>query len=74
MINSSNPIYPMDAFLSKSTIPSLKPLTRKQAQESLRKEKEFLSLALESGDIFAFRYSNSVFEFDHDFYKSLICR
>lgn len=44
---------------------------KKQAQESLRKEKEFLSLALESGDIFAFRYSNGVFEFDHDFYKSL---
>ena len=46
-------------------------LTKKQAQESLRKEEEFLSLALESGDIFAFRYSNGVFEFDHDFYKSL---
>lgn len=44
---------------------------KKQAQESLRKEKEFLSLALESGDIFAFRYSDGVFEFDHDFYKSL---
>lgn len=28
-------------------------------------------MALESGDIFAFRYSNGVFEFDHDFYKSL---
>ena len=70
MRDSSNPIYPMDAFLSKSTIPS-RSLSQKQAQESLRKEKEFLSLALESGDIFAFRYSNGVFEFDHDFYKSL---
>ncbi|MDD2954446.1 MAG: sensor histidine kinase [Parabacteroides sp.] len=44
---------------------------KKQAQESLQKEKEFLSLALEGGNIFAFRYSNSLFEFDHDFYKSL---
>ena len=44
---------------------------KKQAQENLRKEKEFLSLALESGNIFAFRYSNGLFEFDHDFYTSL---
>ena len=69
MRDSSNPIYPMDAFLSKSYNTGREASHKKQAQESLRKEKEFLSLALESGDIFAFRYSNGVFEFDHDFYK-----
>lgn len=44
---------------------------KRQAQINLKKEKEFLSLALESGNIFAFRYGNDVFEFDNDFYKSL---
>ena len=70
MRDSSNPIYPMDTFLSRVQY-RREASHKKQAQESLRKEKEFLSLALESGDIFAFRYSNGVFEFDHDFYKSL---
>lgn len=46
-------------------------LHKRQAQINLKKEKEFLSLALESGNIFAFRYSNGVFEFDNDFYISL---
>ena len=70
MRDSSNPIYPMDAFYQRVQY-RREASHKKQAQESLRKEKEFLSLALESGDIFAFRYSNGVFEFDHDFYKSL---
>lgn len=46
-------------------------LHKRQAQINLQKEKEFLSLALESGNIFAFRYSNGVFEFDNEFYASL---
>lgn len=44
---------------------------KKEAQEKLRQEKAFLSFALESGNIFAFRYKNGIFEFDNEFYHSL---
>lgn len=43
-------------------------LYKMEAQEKLRKEKAFLSFALESGNIFAFRYKNDIFEFDNEFY------
>ena len=39
-------------------------LHKKDAQEKLKREKTFLSFALDSGNIFAFRYSKGVFEFD----------
>ena len=44
---------------------------KRRAEIDLKKEKEFLSLALESGNIYAFRYKNSFFEFENDFYTSL---
>lgn len=44
---------------------------KKEAQKRLKQEKEFLSLALDSGKIFAFRYKNGIFEFDSDFYHTL---
>ena len=44
---------------------------KKEAQKRLRQEKEFLSLALDSGNIFAFRYEKGIFEFDKDFYHTL---
>lgn len=46
-------------------------LSKKEAQEKLRQEKAFLSFALESGNIFAFRYKNDLFEFDNEFYHAL---
>lgn len=42
-----------------------------EAQKKLREEKAFLSFALESGNIFAFRYKNDLFEFDREFYNAL---
>lgn len=44
---------------------------KKEAQETLKREKEFLSFALESGNIFTFRYKNGIFEFDKEFYHYL---
>lgn len=44
---------------------------KKETQKRLKQEKEFLSLALDSGNIFAFRYKNGIFEFDKDFYRTL---
>lgn len=44
---------------------------KKEAQESLRQEKEFLSFALESGNIYTFRYKNGIFTFDKEFYHYL---
>lgn len=44
---------------------------KKEAQKRLKQEKEFLSFALESGKIFAFRYQNGIFVFDKDFYHTL---
>lgn len=44
---------------------------KKEAQKRLKQEKEFLSLALDSGKIFAFRYKDGIFEFDSDFYRTL---
>ncbi|RHJ87618.1 HAMP domain-containing sensor histidine kinase [Parabacteroides sp. AM08-6] len=44
---------------------------KKEAQNRLKQEKEFLSFALESGNIFAFRYKNGIFEFDKEFYHTL---
>lgn len=46
-------------------------LHKKDAQEKLRKEKAFLSFALDSGNIFAFRYNKGLFEFDNRFYHYL---
>ena len=46
-------------------------LHKKDAQEKLKREKTFLSFALDSGNIFAFRYSKGVFEFDNRFYHYL---
>lgn len=46
-------------------------LSKKEAEEKLRQEKAFLSFALESGNIFAFRYKNDLFEFDNEFYHAL---
>lgn len=46
-------------------------LHKKEAQEKLKQEKAFLSFALESGNIFAFRYTKGVFEFDNRFYYAL---
>lgn len=46
-------------------------LHKKDAQEKLKKEKMFLSFALDSGNIFAFRYSKGIFEFDNRFYHYL---
>lgn len=46
-------------------------LHKKEVQEKLKHEKAFLSFALESGNIFAFRYTNGVFEFDNRFYYTL---
>ena len=45
-------------------------LHKKDAQEKLKREKTFLSFALDS-NIFAFRYSKGVFEFDNRFYHYL---
>lgn len=42
-----------------------------QAQRRLKQEKEFLSFALESGNIYTFHYKNGIFEFDKEFYHSL---
>lgn len=42
-----------------------------QAQKRLEEEKRFLSFALESGNIYTFRYKNGIFEFDKEFYHSL---
>lgn len=42
-----------------------------EIQENLRQEKEFLSFALESGNIFTFRYKNGTFLFDKEFYHYL---
>ncbi len=44
---------------------------KKEAQEKLRQEKAFLSFALESGNIFAFRYRDDIFEFDNEFYHAM---
>lgn len=46
-------------------------LSKKEAEKKLRREKAFLSFALESGNIFAFRYKNDLFEFDNEFYHAL---
>lgn len=44
---------------------------KKEVQENLKREKEFLSFALESGNIFTFRYKNGIFYFDKEFYHYL---
>lgn len=44
---------------------------KKEIQENLKQEKEFLSFALESGNIFTFRYKNGIFMFDKEFYRYL---
>lgn len=44
---------------------------KKEIQENLKREKEFLSFALESGNIYAFRYKNGIFYFDKEFYHYL---
>lgn len=44
---------------------------KKEAQERLKREKEFLTFALESGNIFTFRYKDGIFEFDKEFYHYL---
>lgn len=44
---------------------------KRQAQQRLEQEKKFLSFALESGNIYTFRYKNGIFEFDNEFYHSL---
>lgn len=44
---------------------------KKEVQENLKHEKEFLSFALESGNIFTFRYKNGTFYFDKEFYHYL---
>ncbi|WP_293712277.1 sensor histidine kinase [uncultured Parabacteroides sp.] len=44
---------------------------KKEIQENLKHEKEFMSFALESGNIFTFRYKNGVFYFDKEFYHYL---
>ncbi len=44
---------------------------KKEVQENLKHEKEFLSFALESGNIFTFRYKNGIFYFDKEFYHYL---
>lgn len=46
-------------------------LHKKDVQEKLKREKTFLSFALDSGNIFAFQYSKGVFEFDNRFYHYL---
>ena len=46
-------------------------IRKKEIQENLRQEKEFLSFALESGNIFTFRYKNGTFLFDKEFYHYL---
>lgn len=45
--------------------------SKMQAQQRLKQEKEFLSFALESGNIYTFQYKNGIFEFDKEFYHSL---
>lgn len=44
---------------------------KREIQKKLEQEKEFLSFALESGNIFTFRYKQGIFEFDKEFYHSL---
>ena len=44
---------------------------KKEIQENLKREKEFMSFALESGNIFTFRYKNGTFYFDKEFYHYL---
>lgn len=44
---------------------------KRQAQQRLEQEKKFLSFALESGNIYTFRYKDGIFEFDNEFYHSL---
>lgn len=44
---------------------------KRQAQQRLEQEKKFLSFALESGNIYTFRYKQGIFEFDQEFYHSL---
>lgn len=44
---------------------------RRLVQSNLRKEKESLSLALEGGNIFVWRFENGKFIFDNDFFTSL---
>lgn len=44
---------------------------KKEVQENLKREKEFLSFALESGNIFTFRYKEGIFLFDKEFYHFL---
>lgn len=44
---------------------------KKEIQENLKQEKEFLSFALESGNIFTFRYKNGIFVFNKEFYRYL---
>lgn len=44
---------------------------KKEMQENLRQEKEFLSFALENGNIFTFRYKNGIFLFNKEFYHYL---
>lgn len=46
-------------------------LRKKEAQQKLKQEKEFLSFALDSGNIYTFRYKNGIFEFDKEFYHFL---
>ncbi len=46
-------------------------LRKKEAQENLKREKEFLSFALESGNIFTFSYKDGIFNFDKEFYHYL---
>lgn len=44
---------------------------KREIQKKLEQEKEFLSFALESGNIFTFRYKQGIFEFDKEFFHSL---
>lgn len=44
---------------------------KRDAQRRLKREKEFMSFALESGNIFTFKYKNGIFEFDEKFYRTL---
>ena len=44
---------------------------KREAQLNLQKEKEFLSLALEGSDIFAWKYDHDIFSFDKDFFECL---
>jgi signal transduction histidine kinase len=44
---------------------------KQQAQESLRKGEQFLSLALAGGNVFAFQLRNNKFYFDRDFYTAV---